>query len=106
MTDYRVEWNQPIHNKYRDFELWTIPAPASGAIWLNTMSVLGEFEGEESGSVTDLHRLTEALRVSLFTLYIVQCLKLMQARIRNSYPAWRSTLCFRIGRSSTEMDFT
>jgi gamma-glutamyltranspeptidase/glutathione hydrolase len=64
MEDYKVEWNEPLCGHYRDHKLWTIPAPASGAIWLNTMGILSQFDTEGSGTVTDLHRLTEALRVS------------------------------------------
>lgn len=52
---------------YKGYKLWTIPAPASGSIWLNTMGILGEFDVEGAGTLTDVHRLTEALRVRCTT---------------------------------------
>ncbi|WWD17920.1 gamma-glutamyltransferase [Kwoniella shandongensis] len=64
LKNYRVNWNTPLSIKYRDCTLWAPPAPASGAIWLSAMGILSHFEPTESGSVTDLHRLTEALRLA------------------------------------------
>jgi gamma-glutamyltranspeptidase/glutathione hydrolase len=75
---YTVEWNEPLSAEFRGHSLWTVPAPASGAIWLNAMGVLGEFGVEGSGSVIDLHRMTESLRVSW------ACTKLTAACVRNA----------------------
>ncbi|WRT64127.1 gamma-glutamyltransferase [Kwoniella shivajii] len=64
LKGYQVEWNQPLSIQYRDYTLWAPPAPASGAIWLSAMGILSQFEPESEGSVEDLHRLTEALRLA------------------------------------------
>lgn len=64
MTDYRTKWVRPIHAEFRNHTLWTIPAPASGAIWLSAMGILDQFEAAPQGSVLDYHRVTEVLRVS------------------------------------------
>ncbi len=63
--DYRCRQNTPIHAEYHGHKLFTVPAPASGAIWLSAMGTLSHFQPTTSGSVLDLHRLTESLRVSL-----------------------------------------
>jgi gamma-glutamyltranspeptidase len=64
-TDYKCKWNTPISARYRDYMLWTAPAPASGAIWLSAMGTLSNFPSAGAGTVLDIHRVTEALRVSL-----------------------------------------
>ncbi|KAK8865895.1 gamma-glutamyltransferase [Kwoniella newhampshirensis] len=64
LRNYRVNWNTPLSVKYRDYTLWAPPAPASGAIWLSAMGMLSTFEPAGAGTVTDLHRLTEALRLA------------------------------------------
>lgn len=43
--------------------MYTLPAPASGAIWLSAMGMLQQFEPAGHGTVLDSHRVTEALRV-------------------------------------------
>lgn len=65
---YTPKWSEPISAAYREYTLWTIPAPASGAIWLSAMSILNQFEPAEQGSTLDYHRVTEALRVSPLTV--------------------------------------
>jgi gamma-glutamyltranspeptidase/glutathione hydrolase len=50
--------------------MYTLPAPASGAIWLSAMGMLPQFEPAGQGTVLDSHRVTEALRVSLFLLSV------------------------------------
>ncbi|OCF39520.1 gamma-glutamyltransferase [Kwoniella heveanensis CBS 569] len=64
LKNYRVKWRKPLSTQYRQYTLWAPPAPASGAIWLSAMGMLSRFEAEGRGSVTDLHRLTEALRLA------------------------------------------
>lgn len=60
----------PISAQYRDKTMYTLPAPASGAIWLSAMGMLQHFEPAGQGTVLDSHRVTEALRVSLSLLSI------------------------------------
>ncbi|ORY34735.1 gamma-glutamyltranspeptidase [Naematelia encephala] len=64
LKDYKPQWNTPLSAKYRGNTLWAPPAPASGAIWLSAMGTLAHFEPTTSGSVLDLHRLTEVLRLA------------------------------------------
>ncbi|WVF70603.1 gamma-glutamyltransferase [Kwoniella sp. CBS 6097] len=64
LKNYQVKWRKPLSTHYREYTLWAPPAPASGAIWLSAMGMLSRFEPEGQGSVTDLHRLTEALRLA------------------------------------------
>lgn len=61
--DYKLKWREHLSTKFKDYTLYAPPAPASGAIWLSVMGMLSQFEPAGYGSVTDLHRLTEALRV-------------------------------------------
>lgn len=63
VIDYKVKWREPLSTKFKNYTLYAPPAPASGAIWLSVMGMLSQFELAGYGSVTDLHRLTEALRV-------------------------------------------
>jgi hypothetical protein len=62
-ADYKCQWNTPISATYHDYKLWTVPAPASGAIWLSAMGTLSHFPPAGAGTVLDYHRVTEALRV-------------------------------------------
>lgn len=62
--EYTPIWREPISLNYGGNTLWTVPAPASGAIWLSAMGTLGQFDPAPAGSVLDYHRVTEALRVS------------------------------------------
>ncbi|WVQ85542.1 gamma-glutamyltransferase [Cryptococcus sp. DSM 104549] len=64
LKSYKINWNTPLSVKYKDYTLWAPPAPASGAIWLSAMGMLGQFKSEGYGTTTDLHRLTEALRLA------------------------------------------
>ncbi|WVQ97324.1 gamma-glutamyltransferase [Kwoniella sp. CBS 9459] len=64
LRNYEVKWRKPLSAQYRGYTLWAPPAPASGAIWLSAMGMLSRFEPEGKGSITDLHRLTEALRLA------------------------------------------
>ncbi|KAL7425269.1 hypothetical protein Q5752_000957 [Cryptotrichosporon argae] len=64
LRHYRPRWTTPISAKYRDDTLWTVPAPASGAIWLSAMSTLSHLPAAGAGTVLDYHRVTEALRLA------------------------------------------
>ncbi|ODO11948.1 gamma-glutamyltransferase [Cryptococcus amylolentus CBS 6273] len=64
LKNYKPIWREALSTKYKGFTLYAPPAPASGAIWLSAMSMLSRFEPEGYGTVTDLHRLTEALRLA------------------------------------------
>ncbi|ORY25464.1 gamma-glutamyltranspeptidase [Naematelia encephala] len=64
LRDYRPRWCSPISAKYRGNVLWTVPAPASGAIWLSAMGILNHFKSPGAGTVLDYHRVTEALRLA------------------------------------------
>ena len=79
--DYRVRWNAPLSSTYRGYKLVTVPAPASGAIWLSAMGALRHFEPTGSGDVLDLHRLTEALRVGVHEVpFLTVSLRMVSAR--------------------------
>ncbi|KAL0252796.1 gamma-glutamyltransferase [Cryptococcus tetragattii IND107] len=64
LKNYKVKWREPLSTKFKNYTLYAPPAPASGAIWLSVMGMLSQFELAGYGSVTDLHRLTEALRLA------------------------------------------
>ena len=97
-TDYDIEWNQPLKGEYRGHHLWTVPAPASGSIWLNVMGVLEQFDVQGSGTVADLHHMTEALRVSDSNG------RTNQACIRNPDSVGGPKLCARPGGCSRKVD--
>lgn len=65
MIDYKAEWNTPLHAEYKGETMWTVPAPASGAIWLLVMGMLSRLDTEGPGYVKNLHRMMECLRVGL-----------------------------------------
>ncbi|KAK4684485.1 hypothetical protein P7C73_g5688, partial [Tremellales sp. Uapishka_1] len=64
LKNYTFRYNTPLSADYHGYKLVTVPAPASGAIWLSAMGTLSHFKSTESGDVLDLHRLTEALRLA------------------------------------------
>ncbi|WWC86232.1 gamma-glutamyltransferase [Kwoniella dendrophila CBS 6074] len=64
LQNYTVEWNQPLSIQYKDYTIYSIPAPGSGAIFLSAMGILSHLKTEGPGSVEDLHNLTETLRLA------------------------------------------
>ncbi|WWC66244.1 gamma-glutamyltransferase [Kwoniella pini CBS 10737] len=64
LKNYTVEWNEPISIDLEDYTIWSVPAPASGAIFLSALGMLDQFEHKGEGSIEDLHILTEALRLA------------------------------------------
>ena len=67
MTDvlsaYEVKWLDVISADYKGGKLYSVPAPASGAIWMSALGVLSQYESEGEGSDIDMHRTTEAIKV-------------------------------------------
>jgi gamma-glutamyltranspeptidase len=110
-TEYQPKWIKPISAKFRTNTLWTIPAPASGAIWLSAMGILNQFEAALQGSVLDYHRVTEVLRVSSYNVesWIPERLEpqqLTSVRIRSADRAGRSSFRSRTSREASRMDVT
>ncbi|KAI9638894.1 nucleophile aminohydrolase [Dioszegia hungarica] len=64
LKNFQPRWIDPIQARYRDYTLWTLPAPASGAIWLSAMGMLSQLDRTEEGAVLGQHRVTEALRLA------------------------------------------
>jgi hypothetical protein len=98
-VDFQPRWIDPIQAKYRDYTLWTIPAPASGAIWLSAMGMLSQLDRTEEGTVLNQHRVTEALRVSCKQSPHSQELTL-PASVRTENRAGRSSLRSRSPREA------
>lgn len=62
---YSIRYLSPKHINYRDHQVYSIPAPASGAVFMSALGVLGVTSPAEQGSVQQTHRMTEALKVRL-----------------------------------------
>ena len=62
--DYQAHWCEPITGNYNGFQLWTVPAPASGAIWLAAMGILDRLELANANTAEAAHQISEVLRVS------------------------------------------
>ena len=61
---YEVKWLDVISADYKGGKLYSVPAPASGSMWMSALGVLSQFESEGEGSDIDMHRTTEAIKVS------------------------------------------
>lgn len=67
-TAYEVKWLDVISADYKGGKLYSVPAPASGAIWMSALGALSQHESEGEGSDIDMHRTTEAIKVSLLDI--------------------------------------
>ncbi|ORX37717.1 nucleophile aminohydrolase [Kockovaella imperatae] len=61
---YKVNWSDPIQGKFKDKTLWSVPAPASGSIWIHAMSMLAHLEIDRAGTSEDLHKMIEVQRLA------------------------------------------
>lgn len=63
LANYNITLRQPVEVEYRGFMLRSVPAPANGAVVLQTLNVI---QGYSESASTDLnlstHRLDEAIR--------------------------------------------
>jgi len=57
-------WLDAIEAEYKGGKVFSVPAPASGAMFISALGLLSTFEHEGEGSAIDLHRTTEAMKVS------------------------------------------
>ncbi|ORY26756.1 nucleophile aminohydrolase [Naematelia encephala] len=62
MKNYKVNWNSPLQSTYRGKKIWTIPTPASGAVFLAALNILDQSPPPKAGFGSDFHRVTEALK--------------------------------------------
>src|SRR5690606_7658343 len=65
LAGYEVVWREPVHGSYKDFEIWSMPAPSSGGILLVQMlNMLEAYDLGELGwgSTETLHLMIEAQR--------------------------------------------
>lgn len=82
-------WLDAIEADYKGGKVFSVPAPASGAMFISALGLLSTFEHEGEGSAIDLHRTTEAMKVSYGGLP-VQVHSLSAACIRSANRTWRS----------------
>lgn len=61
---YDIKWLDAIEADYKGGKIFSVPAPASGAMFISALGLLSTFEHEGEGSDIDLHRTTEAMKVS------------------------------------------
>lgn len=59
-----MKWLDVLEADYKGGKLYSVPAPASGAMWITGLGALSHFESEGNGTATDMHRTTEAIKVS------------------------------------------
>lgn len=66
LAAYAPEWVDPIHVRYRDFEVWEIPPSGQGLVALQALSILDgfEFRPEERLGAEAIHRQLEATKLA------------------------------------------
>ncbi len=59
-------WTEPIHTRYRDFDVLTMPPPSMGMQILQTLNLMEGFDGKALGhnSAEYLHRLAESIKLA------------------------------------------
>jgi gamma-glutamyltranspeptidase/glutathione hydrolase len=65
--DYSVEWEKPIHCRYRGFDVFSAPPPSSGGTTMcEILNIVGGYPLSKFGfhSVNSVHFLAEAMRYS------------------------------------------
>jgi gamma-glutamyltranspeptidase/glutathione hydrolase len=65
LENYEPVWREAIHGSYRDYEIWSMPAPSSGGVLLIQMlNMLEPYNLSESGwaSAESVHLMVEAQR--------------------------------------------
>jgi len=65
LENYEPVWREAIHGSYRDYEIWSMPAPSSGGVLLIQMlNMLEPYNLSESGwaSAESVHLMIEAQR--------------------------------------------
>lgn len=65
LSDYTVEWREPVHGTYRGYDIWTMPPPSSGGALLVQMLNMLEAHDLRSmgwGSADTIHLMVEAQR--------------------------------------------
>lgn len=63
LQSYKVITRQSLNITYRGYRLTSIGSPASGAVALNTLKIMEQFDPSESDDVTlGVHRFDEAMR--------------------------------------------
>jgi len=65
LQNYEPVWREPVHGAYRGYDIWSMPAPSSGGVWLVQMlNMLEPYALNELGwgSKETLHLMIEAQR--------------------------------------------
>ena len=67
LANYRPDWRDPIHRRYADYEVYTMPPPSSGGVVLEMLGALdsGHLAGLGVNSPPYLARLIEVMRAGL-----------------------------------------
>ena len=63
LNRYKVEWNTPLHVKYREYDVYTGLAPSGGPVLAMMLKVAEQFQFPgNKDNVTDMHRLVEIMK--------------------------------------------
>jgi gamma-glutamyltranspeptidase/glutathione hydrolase len=66
LADFRVEWQEPISTRYKEYEIYCPPPPCAGFQYLETLNILENDPLKELGhnSAPYLHLLIEAIKLA------------------------------------------
>jgi gamma-glutamyltranspeptidase/glutathione hydrolase len=64
LSDYRVDWCQPIRVNYRGYDVWEIPPNGHGLVALMALNMLKGFEFGDRDSLQTHHRQIEAIKLA------------------------------------------
>ncbi|OXM13813.1 gamma-glutamyltransferase family protein [Paenibacillus herberti] len=66
MAMFEPEWVEPIHTRYRDYEVWEIPPSGQGLVALQALTILDgfEFRRDELLNAETAHRQIEAMKLA------------------------------------------
>ena len=68
---YEIMWLDAIEADYKGGKVFSVPAPASGAMFISALGLLSTFDHEGEGSAIDLHRTTEAMKVRSLLFIVI-----------------------------------
>ncbi|MBA4541481.1 gamma-glutamyltransferase family protein [Thermoactinomyces daqus] len=64
LAAYKPEWVEPIHVRYRGYEVWEIPPNGQGLVTLIALNILKGFDFAERDTVDTFHKQIEALKLA------------------------------------------
>ena len=66
LADYEVQWKEPLHMKYRGYDVYGCPPPSSSMTWMEALKILEGYDLKKMGhnSLEYMHHIVEAQKLA------------------------------------------